>query len=195
MNITWKNINYFITYNFYNCINRMQFKWKKVLCGKNIHTFGKIYIKNEGRGIKIGSNCCFNSSFWSNPVGGEERIILRTLEKGRIILGDGVGMSNSVIVSAEEVEIGDNVMIGAGVKIYDTDFHSLKYDLRIVGHEGVKKGKIKIEEGAFIGAGTFILKGVTVGEKSVVGAGSVVTKNIPPQEVWAGNPAKFIKKL
>ena len=61
---------------------------------------------------------------------------------------------------------------------------------------GVKweHGKIVIEDGAFIGAGTIITKPCTIGKNSIVGAGSVVTKDIPSDEIWAGNPAKFIRK-
>ncbi|MCD7824200.1 MAG: hypothetical protein LUG86_09355 [Oscillospiraceae bacterium] len=54
---------------------------------------------------------------------------------------------------------------------------------------------VAVGNGAFIGAHTIILKGVTVGEKSIVGAGSVVTKSIPDGEIWAGNPAHFIRKV
>lgn len=55
--------------------------------------------------------------------------------------------------------------------------------------------KVTIEHDAFIGAGCIILKGITIGACSVVGAGSVVTKNIPTGQVWAGNPAKFIRNI
>jgi acetyltransferase-like isoleucine patch superfamily enzyme len=54
---------------------------------------------------------------------------------------------------------------------------------------------VTIEDGAFIGGDVIILKGVVIGENSVIGAGSVVAKSVPPGEIWAGNPAKFIRKL
>lgn len=60
---------------------------------------------------------------------------------------------------------------------------------------GIKSKPILIKEGAFIGAHAIVLKGVTIGKYSVIGAGSVITKDIPDNEVWAGNPARFIKKL
>lgn len=59
----------------------------------------------------------------------------------------------------------------------------------------INSAEVYISEGAFIGAHSIILKGITIGKNSVIGAGSVVTQDIPNDEVWAGNPAKFIKKL
>ena len=88
----------------------------------------------------------------------------------------------------------DNVAIGAGCLITDSDHHSLVYNLRINGDIG-KSAPIILKEGAFIGAGCIILKGVTIGKHSVLGAGSVITKSIPDGELWAGNPAKFVKKV
>lgn len=55
-------------------------------------------------------------------------------------------------------------------------------------------GEVRIKKNAFIGTGTIITKPVTIGERTIVGAGSIVTKNIPDDEVWAGNPARFIRK-
>lgn len=79
--------------------------------------------------------------------------------------------------------------------IYDNDFHSISYTERINGDKNIKAAPVIIQDGAFIGAHSIILKGVTIGARSVVGAGSVVAKSIPSDEVWAGNPAKFIRKL
>ena len=85
-------------------------------------------------------------------------------------------------------------MIGGNVKIYDTDFHFVDHNRRI-NEDGSKTAEVIIKEGAFIGAHSIILKGVTIGERSVIGAGSVVTKDIPSDELWAGNPVEFIRKL
>ena len=85
-------------------------------------------------------------------------------------------------------------MIGGGVCIYDTDFHPLSSVDRLKDNaEKIASGAVNIEENAFIGANCTVLKGVTIGKNSIIGACSVVTKNIPPNEIWAGNPAKFIK--
>ena len=64
-----------------------------------------------------------------------------------------------------------------------------------MNEQGGATSPVIIKDGAFIGAHSIILKGVIIGEKSIVGAGSVVTKSIPDGEIWAGNPAKFIRKI
>lgn len=96
------------------------------------------------------------------------------------------------------IMIGDNVMIGVGTHIYDTNFHNINPYLRIDKHdpiEQVKTAPIVIKDNVFIGAYSIILKGVTIGKNSIVAAGSVVINSIPDNEIWGGNPAKFIKKI
>jgi acetyltransferase-like isoleucine patch superfamily enzyme len=112
-----------------------------------------------------------------------------------ITIGNNVGISNTVIYCVESITIDDNVLIGAGVKIYDTDHHEINSNDRVNKNGNIKVSPILIKKNAFIGAGSMILKGVTIGENSVVGAMSVVTKDIPDNEVWAGNPAVFIRSL
>lgn len=91
-------------------------------------------------------------------------------------IGDGV-----YIQSEEGVIIENHVQIGGGVRIYSVD---------TIGN---KRGKIVIGRNAKIGANSVVMPGVTVGKNSAVGALSFVNRDIPPNEVWAGVPAKFIK--
>ena len=92
--------------------------------------------------------------------------------------------------------IGSRTLIGGGTKIYDTDFHSLDHRQRgDYGRETAVTKPVRIGEDVFIGAHSIILKGVTIGDRSIVGAGSVVTKAIPADEVWAGNPARCIRRI
>jgi acetyltransferase-like isoleucine patch superfamily enzyme len=86
-------------------------------------------------------------------------------------------------------------MIGGGTKIYDTDFHSLEPAIRLGEDNDISTKPVLIKSGAFIGAHCIVLKGVTIGQYSIIGAGSVVTKDIPDWEIWAGNPAKFIRRI
>ena len=89
-------------------------------------------------------------------------------------------------------------MVGGGTCIYDTDFHSINsYDRRItkIDKKNASKEAVNIEDNVFIGAHTTILKGVKIGKNSIIGSCSLVSKEIPPNEVWGGNPSKFIKKI
>lgn len=113
---------------------------------------------------------------------------------GNIIIGDNVGLSNVAITCKTGVTIGNRTMIGAGTVIYDTDFHPIDPQRRECFQEAKSKPVI-IEENVFVGAQCIILKGSCIGRNSVVGAGSVVSANIPENEVWAGNPARFVRKI
>lgn len=183
-------------YIFFRLINYPLLWINNVSVGKKLRVFGMLQIKCVHGTITIGDNVTINSSTWSNPIGGGTRTQFQTIGHGRITIGNSVGISNAAITSASEVKIGNNVLIGAGVRIYDTDFHSIDPTERINERlDSILKKPIIIEDNVFVGAGSIILKGVTIGKNSVVGAGSIVTKSIPPNEVWAGNPAKKIHSL
>lgn len=162
--------------------------------GKNFTCVGRLIIQGHGT-YQIGDNVTIYSKETINPIGGN-RTVFQTIQGGKIVIGRWVGMSHAILCSRSEIRIEDNALIGSGVKIYDHDFHSLDYEKRI--HKGdieVKTSPILIKEGAFVGAHAIILKGVTIGRHSVIGAGAVVTKDIPDNELWAGNPVRFVKKL
>jgi acetyltransferase-like isoleucine patch superfamily enzyme len=181
--------------SFINCI--MFHYFGVCMYGKPRHIRGVITIRScRKNSIQIGDDFEINSGKRYNLVGGDTRLILRTLDNGKIIIGNHVGISNATLVSANNITIEDDVMIGGGCRIWDTDFHSLNYTNRIQSYDVDPHSEpITIKHGAFIGGGSIILKGVTIGEKSIVGAGSVVAKNIPDGEIWAGNPARYIKKI
>ncbi len=175
--------------------NAFTFKFRKVQCGKNVKVNGKIYICGKGT-IEIGDNVVINTCRRSNQIGGDTRAILNTAHCGHIKIGNRSGLSNCTIVSRDRVTIGEDVRIGGSCRIYDTDFHSISFEDRIVNNDcNVVSKPVEIKDGAFIGAFSIILKGVTIGKHSVIGAGSVVTKDVPDGEIWAGNPAGFIKKI
>jgi galactoside O-acetyltransferase len=113
-----------------------------------------------------------------------------------------------------KVEFGNNIFVAWGSYFYDHDSHSLDYKLRqddisqqltdirngefFITHKNwdvVNTASIKICDNAWIGMNALILKGVTIGEGAIVGAGSVVTKDVEPWTIVAGNPAKFIKRV
>lgn len=176
-----------------NLLNYFAIKYKKVKHGTGLNIDGRIFFHGVKEKIVIGDNCNICSSESINPTSGFNRTHLTVWENGKIIVGDNVGMSNVNIVSMSKIEIEDNVMIGSGTKIWDLDFHPIDYSERIGNRQN--KGKTKpvlIKEGAFIGSCVIILKGVTIGKRAVIGAGSVVTHDVPNDEIWAGNPAKRI---
>lgn len=136
-----------------------------------------------------------NSSSFSNMVGLYQRTIIVARYGGKITIGSGCGISGSTIYAMNEINIGNNVLIGGNCKIIDNDFHPLPVSQRINQKpEDVKKRPINIGDGCFIGANSIILKGTTLGKNCVVGAGSVVSGIFPDNVIIAGNPAKIIKE-
>lgn len=148
------------------------------------------------RSLRFGKGVVINSGRKRNPVGLGIQTSLMTIERGQITVGNRVGMSNVALIARESITIEDDVLLGSGVVVYDNDFHSLNAEIRCHGKDDdIKTAPVLIKECAFIGAGSIILKGVTIGRNSIIGAGSVVTRSVPDNEIWGGNPAKFIKKL
>lgn len=176
--------------------NRISMSMRSIHYGKGFKCCGSIfYRKAVGGDLIMGSNVSINSHRISDPIGGDTKTMLIVGPSGKLILHDHVSISNSTLFAAEHIEIGAHTCIGGGVKIYDTDFHSIIPEYRLNGNTNVKTAPIHIGKKCFIGGHSIILKGITIGDEAVVGAGSVVTRNIPSREVWAGNPAKFIKRI
>ena len=94
-------------------------------------------------------------------------------------------------MAAEKIDIGDACMIAHGAYISDADWHDIYDRAEPVG----KTKPIVLKDNVWIGDSAIICKGVTIGENSIIGAGSVVTKDVPANSVFAGNPAKLVKKL
>lgn len=144
--------------------------------------------------VSLGNRVRIHSGAMLNSVGGHRRTIIRVYKGAHLHISDNSGLSSSTIVCIHSIKIGENVFIGGGCEIYDTDFHALDYEERMnnQGSEDIQ-APVVIEDGAFIGAHSIILKGVTIGKKAIIGAGSVVTCSVPAGEIWVGNPARFIR--
>jgi acetyltransferase-like isoleucine patch superfamily enzyme len=110
-------------------------------------------------------------------------------------VGDNFAMSGGVLCAAQRITIGDNVAVGANSTIVDSDFHPLSPEERKRHPADGKTATVVVADDVFIGMNCLILKGVTVGRGSVIGAGSVVTRDVPPGVIVAGNPARIIKEL
>lgn len=144
--------------------------------------------------LKIGRRFSANSKITNNTYGIFQNVLLRVAPGGELIIGDNVGISGSTVSAVKSIRIGNNVLIGSGCIICDSDAHPIHPADRPF-HERTKTAPIRIENDVFIGARTLVLKGVTIGRGSMIGAGSVVVKSIPPMSVAAGNPAKIIKEM
>ena len=109
-----------------------------------------------------------------------------------IIIGDHVLISPGVRISAASyISIADSCMLASNVYITDSDWHGI-YDRSMPPKE---KSFVVLEENVWVGDSSIICKGVTIGKNSIIGAGSVVTSDIPANVIAAGNPAKIIKQL
>lgn len=144
----------------------------------------------------IGDNFSMNNGvrYSDSGINGKCRIEVR--DSAILSIGNNVGMSDVTISCHEQITIGNNILLGVGSQIRDTDNHSLNPQdwLNGMDWKNKKTSPIVIKDNVFIGAYCFVLKGVTIGENCVLGAGSVLTKSMPANEIWAGNPAKFIRK-
>jgi len=179
--------------------NYFTFRFNNIVFSGFVKVNGLIYIQNKGN-IIINKNVLINSGKNNNVIGGDTRTNLIVEKEGLLSIGSNVGISNATFYCTKEILIEDNVLIGGGCRLYDTDFHSIDYKNRMnpflngLADEQTVSKSIVIKDGAWIGGSSIILKGVVIGSKSIIGAGSVVTKNVPSGEIWAGNPAKFIRK-
>lgn len=166
----------------------MRIKWWGVQIGRSSKFMGKMYIcRIPGSSIRIGDNCGFNSSKTSNKIGVYVPCMLSTLKRGAtIVIGNNCGFSGTVIGAAKSITLGSNVRCGANTLITDTDWHT--DDPRTS-----PDASVIIEDNVWLGYGVKVLKGVTIGENSLIGACSVVTKDIPSNVVAAGNPCCVIR--
>ena len=127
---------------------------------------------------------------------------------GRCVVGDFTLLNGAIVMAEELVEIGSHCLISWGVGIADSDFHPLEPAQRLIDSRALapffknrpprpklKTAPVKIGDNVWIGMNAVILKGVTIGDNSVVAAGAVVTKSIPPNTIVAGNPAVTVKKF
>jgi acetyltransferase-like isoleucine patch superfamily enzyme len=158
--------------------------------------YGLPRIQTRTRGsIRIGTHFSANSHWRYNTVGIFQPVTLKTVTyEATITIGRNVGVAGCTISAAERIVIDDDVLIGAGCLIADSDFHPIAYEDRDIP-EKTLNAPVHICAGAFIGARSIVLKGVTIGRGSVIGAGSVVTRDIPPGVIAAGNPARVVRQI
>lgn len=201
---------FYILYWFKTFTSRFQnsFWWRynqwllrrmKIKNGERTIIRGHIEIKVEKDAeVSIGDDFFYTSGMGINPLCANKEGAICAESDSYIFIGDRCHCSSTVIWSSKGITIGNDVSIGADTIIIDSDEHSLNYiDRRDVIQDMNQKvcREVHIGNDVLIGARCIILKGVTIGDRTVIGAGSVVTKDIPADCIAAGNPAKIIKYL
>jgi len=162
--------------------------------GNNSSLVCRIDKRHKNAKICVGNDCLINGR------------LVAEIENSLIDIKDNVFIGgNTIIDCKQEIIIEDNVLVSYECVIFDHDSHSVisserKNDLNDFKNNSLKWGKVKskkilIKKNAWICARSMILKGVTIGEGSIVAAGSVVTEDVPDYSLVAGNPAKFIKEV
>ncbi len=176
---------------------RVQFALAGVAWGEDWRLYGLPIIQRQRSStLTIGARLNLRSSVRSNPLGPAHPVILSTRRPGAmLVIGDDFGMTGGSIVCEERVTIGHRVTVGANTTIVDTDFHPLDPLIRQQNPTDGATKPVVIEGDVFIGMNTLVLKGVTIGRGSVIGAGSVVTRDVPAGVIAAGNPARVIRSL
>lgn len=173
-------------------------RFNRVHYGKNLTLKGVPFIfSRSGSSLYIGNDVTIKSSFLSNLVGLYQRtIILTRTQDAEIRIGNNVGISGATIYARKSIIIGDNTLIGGNTKIIDNDFHPVDPEIRRkTPNENMGLRPIEIGENVFIGCNCLILKGTKIGDNTVIGAGSVVSGEIPANCVAAGNPARVIRNF
>lgn len=167
----------------------------RVCWGWRLHTLGartvlgrKQWVRNP-RAVAIGSRVTICDGFVFadlGPLGGEHP---------KIRIGDGTTiLFRFQCNAAESVTIGDNVLIASNVLITDSD-HVIDPGVPVTRNSRLLTRPVLVEHDCWVGQNAVIVKGVTVGHHSIIGANSVVTRDIPPFSVAVGNPARVIRKM
>lgn len=190
---------------FYKYYNRFWFKVIGIEYGKRMVVEDKIYVLGRGK-IIIGDDFTFTSGNCHNPICRNIRGALYPIfSESEIIIGNCVGISSACLWAKERITIGNNVNIGGDCLLLDSDAHPHHYIDRRRDFEDklefdtyqkkILSAPIVIEDDVWIGARCIILKGVHIGARSIIAAGSVVTKDIPTNCVAGGNPCTIIRKI
>lgn len=180
-------------------IGRLQLRYQGVSYGPGLVLLGRPMVNcAPGSRIDIGSGVTLCSSSRQAILGVNHPVILRTARRGaEIRIGDRTGISGGTFVTLCRIEIGPDCTIGANVTVVDSDFHPMDPARRHdpPDSDAIGIAPVRIEQNVFIGTNTIVLKGVTIGSNSVIGAGSVVTGNIPANVIAGGNPCRVIRPL
>lgn len=183
---------------FYRTYNYLLMLYEGARIGSRSNIKYSLFFKKSKKSqVMIGDDFTFFSSGNLNPLSPERKGAIFAEGDAIIKIGNTVGMSSTVLWAKIGITIGDRVTVGTNTVILDSDCHSLNHLDRWTENDmkNCKCKPIVIEDDVLIGTGSYILKGVHIGARSIIGAGSVVTSNIPADSIAAGNPARVIRKI
>ncbi|MBQ9184361.1 MAG: acyltransferase [Bacteroidales bacterium] len=179
--------------------NKLNFKVNGAKYGKGCRLEGRIRLSVEdGAVVSIGNSCHITGGRFINRIGRNMESSISAASGAEVNIGNSCGISSSCIWARKNITIGNNVNIGADCIILDHDAHSIHYLHRrsySADAAHIQAAPVTVGDDVLLGTRVIVLKGVTIGARAIVGAGSVVSCDIPSDEIWAGNPAKFIKKV
>ena len=189
---------------FYKHWNPFWFKLNGITFGRRLEVLNKIYIRGNGK-IVIGDDFIFTSGDSINPICRNIRGAFYTMTpEARIEIGDRVGISSACLWAKERITIGNDVNIGGDCLIMDNDAHPIDYLQRrrsyekqvggVIYRQKIGTAPVEIDDDVWIGARCQILKGVHIGARSIIAAGSIVTKDIPADCIAGGTPCRVIRK-
>jgi len=171
---------------------RMQVRYHggSVLLGRGVCLDHPVRFQGMGT-LTVEDNVIFGFRMGGS---GNNPILMQPRDEGaRISIGSGSAIMNGCeFISRTGIMVGRSCRIGANVKIMDADFHGVEPERR---HEQGQTSPVEIADNVWVGSDVLILKGVSIGRDSIIGAGSVVTRDIPAGSVAAGNPARIIRSL
>lgn len=152
------------------------------------------FVRHPQGYISVGRDVVLRSDPAANTIGLNRRCFLSAAAGARLEIGDGCGLSGTVIAAAQEVRLGQRVMCGANVTITDSDRHPLNAQARQRGEPGAS-APVWIGDDVWLGLNVVVLKGVHIGAGSVIAANSLVINDIPPGSLAAGQPAVVLRSV
>lgn len=177
-NASMRNISW-----FKRVITFLKTRDRRIKCGKNVIIMPHVDMRlTENAKLIIGNYCVIDSYAY----------IQLTKPDPKVILEDYVTIGRGTVIAAKKlIHIGKYTMIGPFCQINDQGHGFAKGEL-IMNQPAVIK-PVTIGSDCWFGSGVRVMMGVTIGDGAVIGSGSIVTKDIPAYQVWAGNPARFLK--
>ncbi len=186
-----------VRYRVVTLFGKLMLRGLHVSYGKHLTLKGlPIVARCPGSSITLGDYVVLVSYSSDTALGVNHPVKIETVSpQASIVIGDHVGISGGSFCAQVKVEIGAGCLLGANVMIADTDFHPIAAANRRYNGTGVRAAEVVIGQNVFLGSNVTVLKGVYIGRNSVIGAGSLVTKDIPENAIAAGNPCRVLRFL